>query len=601
MSEARFIIGIDLGTTNSTIAYVDSTEENPLSRTLRIPQIIAPGEIAEEDSLPSFLFLPENGTYTPGSLNLAWSREDQSSTAGAYARKLGSTMPGHIVSSAKSWLCSENVDRMDAILPAGAQDERKISPLDASSHYLKHIAEAWNFIMAKDDPSLEIANQQVILTVPASFDAIARDLTVLAADEAGLQATLLEEPQAAFYNWLQEHEGTWRDQVQAGSTILVCDIGGGTSDFSLIGADDEDGELILKRIAVGRHILLGGDNMDMTLAYAVQQKLRTRLNPKQMAGLIHACRQAKERICSDPSIESEKITILGSGSSLIGGTLSSELTRAEIQQLLLEGFTPKCEFGRESQKNVRSGLRSFGLNYESDTALTRHLSEFLALHSPLDENNQQILPAAILFNGGVSKADLLRQRVCDVLNDWKGEEASVLTGIDPDLAVARGAAWYGHVRRGNSIRIKSGSAHSYYIGIESSMPAVPGFPPPMDALCVVPFGTEDGTDLDVPMENLGLMIGESCQFRFFSSNQRNEDSVGTLLDEFSLDALHEMPPMTASLTDETAQNGGLVAVKLQTELTEIGTMRLWFHEVDGDRKWRLEFNLASQADGESAE
>ena len=601
MSDSRYIIGIDLGTTNSTIAYVDTQSDTPESKTLAIPQVIAPGEVASETSLPSFLFLPEISTMSPGSLNLPWSKSDEDSTVGLYARKLGSTQPGRVVSSAKSWLCSENVDRMAAILPNGADEERKISPVEASAKYLNHIASAWDNAFAKEDPEAAIANQQVILTVPASFDAVARELTVMAADEAGLNATLLEEPQAAFYNWLHEHEDSWREKVDAGSNILVCDIGGGTSDFSLIGVEDEEGDLTLNRLAVGNHILLGGDNMDITLAYAVQQKLRQRLNPKQMAALIHQCRQAKERLCSDPEAEAEKITILGSGSSLIGGTLSSELTREEISTLLLDGFTPQCEFGSETNKDVRSGLRSFGLNYESDTALTKHLSEFLSTHAPLDESGNKVLPAAILFNGGVSKADLLRDRISSVLNSWKGQDIEILTGIDPDLAVARGAAWYGFVKRGNSIRIKSGSARSYYIGIESSMPAVPGFPPPMDALCVIPFGTENGSSLDVPMENLGLVIGESCQFRFFSSNNRQEDELGKLLDEFTIEELVELPPMTTLLTDDSGNSGNIAAVKLSSEFTEIGTIKLWFNEVGSDRRWKLEFDLGEEESSEDAE
>ncbi|MCH2206491.1 MAG: Hsp70 family protein [Lentisphaerales bacterium] len=601
MSESRYIIGIDLGTTNSTVAYVDTQDETPNSQSFKIPQIIAPGEIEAAESLPSFLFLPEMSTLGPGSLNLPWNSEDADTAVGAYAKKVSSTQPGRVVSSAKSWLCSENVDRMSSILPAGSQDERKVSPVEACAEYLKHIAAAWNHAMASEDESLTINNQQVILTVPASFDAAARELTVLAAEEAGLNITLLEEPQAAFYNWLHEHEDSWRDKVEAGSSILVCDVGGGTTDFSLIGVEDKGGDLTLNRIAVGNHILLGGDNMDITLAYAIQQKLKTRLNPKQMAGLIHSCRQAKERLCSDPEAEVEKITVLGSGSSLIGGTLSSELTRDEINTLLLDGFTPECEFGAETNKDVRAGLRTFGLSYATDTALTRHLSEFLMKHALKNEDGSSKLPSAILFNGGVSKADLLRDRIYDVLNSWSEAETEVITGIDPDLAVARGAAWYGFVRRGNSIRIKSGSAHSYYIGIESSMPAVPGFPPPMDALCVVPFGTEDGSSFEVPMDNLGLIIGESCQFRFFSSTERQEDQLGILLDEFSLDGLNEMAPMTSILTDESGESGNIASVRLESELTEIGTLKLWFHEIDSDRRWRLEFNLGEESEDSEVE
>ena len=370
MSTSPFIIGIDLGTTNSTLAYVDTREEDPQSQTLAIPQIIAPGEIAPATSLPSYIFLPEMSTQAPGSLNLPWDSTDADSTVGQYARKLGSTQPGRVVSSAKSWLCSESIDRMAAVLPAGSQEGRKMSPLDASAAYLQHLAQAWDYQMAADNDDFKMARQQVILTVPASFDAIARELTVLAAEEAGLNVTLLEEPQAAFYNWLHEHVDNWREQVEANSSILVCDIGGGTSDFSLIGVEDSEGDLGLKRIAVGDHILLGGDNMDMTLAYAIQQKLGKRLNPKQMSALIHSCRTAKEKLCSDPDIQSEKITILGSGSSLIGGTMSSELTREEISTLLLEGFTPACELDAEINKNpacrpafIRTQLRQRHCSY----------------------------------------------------------------------------------------------------------------------------------------------------------------------------------------------------------------------------------------------
>ncbi len=592
MSKSRYIIGIDLGTTNSSIAYVDTESGSPESLTLPITQIIAPGEVANENCLPSFLYLPELTTISPGSLNLPWSTGNEDFAVGFYARKLGASLPGKIVASAKSWLCADNVDRLSPILPIEAEDERKISPVEASAKYLKHLAAVWDNQFAKNDKSLAIRHQEVVLTVPASFDAVARELTVKAAEEAGLQVTLLEEPQAAFYNWLHEHEENWRNLVEAGSNILVCDIGGGTSDFSLIGVENENGDLSLKRLAVGNHILLGGDNMDFTLAYAIQQKLKQRLNAKQLAALIHQCRQAKEKLLSDNSIEKEKITILGSGSSLIGGTLNSELTRDEVNTLLLNGFTPECPFGEKTNKALNSGLRSFGLKYETDTALTKHLSEFLTIHAPETSDGKKQLPSAILFNGGVTKATLLRKRVVDLMNSWKGEEVTVLTGIDPDLAVARGAAWYGFVKRGNAIRIKSGSPLSYYIGIESSMPAVPGFPPPLEALCVLPFGTENGTSLNVPMKKLGLVTGETCQFRLFSSNNRPEDKLGERIDEFSLDQLTELPPLTTVMTDNTANNNGnIVAVKIASEFTEIGTIKIWFNEVGSERRWQLEFEL----------
>ncbi|MFQ5560052.1 MAG: Hsp70 family protein, partial [Nitrospinota bacterium] len=309
---SRFIIGIDLGTTNSTISYVDTQSETPQVQTLPIPQVIAPGEISSRETLPSYLFLPESSTIRPDSLNLPWAKEECDFAVGIYAKNISASTPGKVVSSAKSWLCCENIDRKEKNLPVtGNAGERKLSSVETISEYLRHMASAWDFSMAKDDPTFTIFNQQVVLTVPASFDAVARELTVKAAEKAGLSVTLLEEPQAAFYAWLHEHQESFREKIQPGETILVCDIGGGTTDFSLIGVDENEGDLELTRIAVGDHILLGGDNMDITLAYRLQQKIGSRLNVKQMAGLIHSCRTAKEKLSENTDLEEEKITVLG--------------------------------------------------------------------------------------------------------------------------------------------------------------------------------------------------------------------------------------------------------------------------------------------------
>lgn len=592
-TESRYIIGIDLGTTNTTISYVDTQEENPISKTLPIPQIIAPGEVAERDTLPSYVYLADPANLNEGSLDLPWDEDHKDYCVGAYASKMSSSLPTMIVASAKSWLCNESVEKMDDILPFATEANRKISPVEASTYYLDHIAEAWNYAMAEDDLNLEIFNQQVVLTVPASFDAVARELTVQAAELAGLNVTLLEEPQAAFYSWLHENEVNWRDQLQAGDSVLVCDIGGGTSDFSLIAVEDNEGELTLRRQAVGNHILLGGDNMDMTLAYVVQQKLGKQLNAKQMAALIHSCRQAKEKLCADPEATSETITILGSGSSLIGGTLQSELTRDEVYQFILNGFTPDVSFDDSVQRQTRSGLRSFGLNYETDTALTRHLAEFLRNNTTQADGSVK-MPVAVLFNGGVSKADLLRDKILANLNTWSEQELVSLSGTDPDLAVARGAAWFGFSKRGNAIRIKSGTAFSYYLGIESSMPAVPGFPPPIDAVCAIPFGSEDGTTLELPLDHLGLLVGEKTEFKFFSSQDRQEDEVGSVINSFGISELTELPALTAELKDEENEGTNIVPIKLSAHVTDIGTIQIWCHALNSDKEWRLEFELSEE-------
>lgn len=590
LSESRYIIGIDLGTTNTTISYVDTREENPVSKTLSVPQIIAPGEVAESTTLPSYVYLADPTNLKEGSLDLPWDADHKDYCVGAYASKMPSSLPTMIVSSAKSWLCNDSVEKMDDILPFSTDANRKISPVEASTHFLDHIAEAWNYAMAQEDFDLEIFNQQVVLTVPASFDAVARELTVQAAELAGLNVTLLEEPQAAFYSWLHENEENWRDQLETGDSVLVCDIGGGTSDFSLIAVEDQEGELTLRRQAVGNHILLGGDNMDMTLAYVVQQKLNKQLNAKQFSALIHSCRKAKETLCANEDSTSETITVLGSGSSLIGGTLQSELTREEVYQFILNGFTPDAAFDEEVKRQTRAGLRSFGLNYESDTALTRHLAEFLRKNATQADGTVKF-PVAVLFNGGVSKADLLRDKILSNLNSWSGKELVSLSGTDPDLAVARGAAWFGFSKRGNAIRIKSGTAFSYYLGIESSMPAVPGFPPPTDGVCAIPFGSEDGTTLELPLENLGLLVGEKTEFRFFSSNERQEDEVGSTVNSFSIGELTELPALSAELKDEDNEGTNIVPVKISAHVTDIGTIQIWCHALNSDKEWRLEFEL----------
>ena len=583
-TQSRYIIGIDLGTTNSSLSYVDTHADEPTVQLLKIPQIIAPGEIEALDSLPSFLYLADENTSASGQLKMPW-QEDASICAGLHARKIASSQPSRVASSAKSWLCTPGQDPTAEYLPADEQAERKVSPVDALSIYLRHLSAAWNEQM---DESID--SQDLILTVPASFNALARELTVLAAEEAGLNPILLEEPQAAFYIWIRENEANWRELVEEDSNILVVDIGGGTTDFSLIGINNEGGNMNLQRAAVGNHLLLGGDNMDFTLAYAMQQKLRTRLNTRQFTSLVHICRQAKETLLSADAPEQVDITVLGAGSSLIGGTLKTTLNQEEVDRYILQGFLPECALEDKAQNDARSGLRSFGLNFESDAAISRHLAEFITKNCP--DNT----PSTILFNGGVTRATQLRERLGKILASWSGKEISVLSGTDPDLAVAGGAAWYGYVRRGNSIRIKAGSALSYYIGLESNMPAVPGFAPPVDAICVIPAGTEDGTTLPVPVEDLALLIGEDSQFRFFCSNDRKEDQLGSIVMDADLD-LSELPALHKNLkvSDEQDSASRLVPVELEAIFTEIGTVQVWGKEKQGEGKWRLEFDLQEGA------
>ena len=597
----RYVIGIDLGTTNIVVAYLDLSQENASPQIFEIPQVIEDGEIAEKKTLPAFLYLPRPGEFTPGSLDLPWA-QDRTFCVGIFARWKASTVPENTISSAKSWLCAPNVERLSSILPwTRTEPTQKISPLETSKRYLEHIKDAWNhsFGQGGEDDSFE--NQEIILTVPASFDAVARELTVQAAELAGFNVTLLEEPQGAFYAWLQEHDHSWRELLSPEEKVLVCDIGGGTTDFTLIEAYDENGNLGLKRVAVGNHILLGGDNLDLTLAYYLANKLKRekgiRLDDYQMVGMAHACREAKENLAGSPDCPPEKITVLGRGSSVIGGAQTIDLTYDELVNCIAEGFFPLCEFTDTPIKQQTSGLREFGLSYESDPAITKHLASFLSSHSATnDDKRASSVPTAVLFNGGVSKSGLFQERIVSAINLWKDDSnhpITVLTGTHPDLAVAVGACWYGFVCQGNAIRVKAGSARSYYIGMESTMPAVPGFTPPIKAICVVPFGMEEGTELDIPYYGLGLVVGEATNFRFFAANNRKEDQMGDTLEGIEAYDVNELPALVAELPidDPETKPGTLVPIRLRSVLTEIGILQIWCIEENGNRSWKLEYEL----------
>jgi len=598
LDDPRYIVGIDLGTTHSVVAYTRAAladDESPDVHLLRILQVVAPGETNAQPLLPSFLFLPGPHDVPEGALGLPWDpRGDYA--IGEFARNRGAELPARLIASAKSWLSHRGVDRTQPILPWDAPaDARRASPLEASARYLEHIRNAWNYQMAGDDPRARLEDQEIYLTVPASFDAVARELTVQAAHMAGLgNLTLLEEPQAAFYAWLEMQRDRWRDLIKVGETILVCDVGGGTTDFSLIHVTEEDGSLALRRVAVGDHILLGGDNMDLTLAYAVRAKLAqrgTQLDNWQFRGLAHSCRRAKERLLNDPTLEAEPVVILGRGTSLIGGTIRTELTRQEIEAVLLQGFFPIGAATDYPQRKPQVGIREMGLPYASDPAITRHLAYFLSRQVAGGDGTSSVaFPSAVLFNGGVMKAGPLREQVLRALREWNGSgDVRELQAANLDLAVALGSAYYGLARKGRGIRIRAGAPRTYYIGIESSMPAVPGIPTPMKALCVVPFGMEEGTEADIREKEFGLVVGDQAVFHFLASATRQADVVGEEVEDWSGE-IQEVATLETRLpaTDE-ADGGAIIPVWLQSKITEVGTLELWC--VAGDRRWRLEFNI----------
>jgi molecular chaperone DnaK (HSP70) len=585
--DARFVVGIDLGTTNSSLAYVD-TAEGPAVKMLELPQLVAPGTVAGRPLLPSFLYLASAAEFPKGALDLPWG--GQPFAVGELARAHGWQVPMRLVSSAKSWLSHAGVDRTAAILPplppgAEAVDVERVSPVEVSARYLRHLRSAWDHLMARGDESARLAAQDVYLTVPASFDAAARELTVRAATAAGLEVTLLEEPQAAFYSWLGHHGEKWRKLLNVGDVVLVCDVGGGTTDFSLISVNDEGGQLALSRIAVGDHILLGGDNMDLALSATVAARLAdegTKLDAWQSRSLTHACRAAKESLLSDGDLQKAPVAVLGRGRSLVGGTIQSELQRSDVQSLILDGFFPSCGAGDLPRTKKRTGLQELGLPFAADPAVTRHLAKFIGSHKSA---------SAILFNGGVMKSPPLRRRIVETLDSWSDDPENdllVLDGTDFDLAVAHGAAYYGLVRRGKGVRIRGGTARTYYIGVESSMPAVPGMEPPLKAICVAPRGMEEGTDAEVAGEELGLVVGEPAEFRFLSSTTR-ADPVGAVVED--RDGIDDTAPMEIDLPPSpTGQKGQLVPVRLSARVTEVGTLEVWCVARDGAR-WKLEYDL----------
>ena len=607
---AKYIVGIDLGTTNSALARCAAVAEEEESRieVRSIPQLVNPNEVAERTLLPSFLYIPGEFDFPRGSIALPWEPEPRL-VIGELARKRGAESPNRLVASAKSWLSYAGVNRTTPILPWQAPEEvPKLSPVEASSQFLQYLRTVWDNGEAGEQPELALANQDVLLTVPASFDEEARELTRRAAEQAGYQhVTLLEEPQAAFYAWLEDQGDAWRSRIKVGDLVLVCDVGGGTTDFSLIMVSEENGELTLKRVAVGDHILLGGDNMDLALARLLQQQFEAsgqRVDTWQLHGLWHQCRMAKEKLFESLETQSHPITLLGKGTKLIGGTITTELARENLDQVLIEGFFPKVASGDLPARQRRVGLQELGLPYAADPAITRHLARFLSeqvRNSPEAAGIRRgpsglACPTHILFNGGVMKAAVLRERVVEVLSNWLRQEGfealgaeQILEAHDLEHAVARGAAYYGKARYGRGVRIRSGASRTYYIGIESAMPSVPGMEAPLKALCVVPFGMEEGTEVMIPGREFGLVVGEPAEFRFLKSSVRKQDQVGSMLEDWGTE-IEELSPLEVTLKLDGRQ-GTVVPVRLETRVTELGTLEVWCVSRDGAYRWKLELNI----------
>lgn len=593
---AEYVIGIDLGTTNSVLAYAPLAAERAQVQLLPLPQLTAAGTVESRTMLPSFLYLADESEAESGSLDLPWGRSID--VVGEWARRRAAESPERTVGAAKSWLAHSRVDRRQPILPWGAgTDVRKVSPVTAARRYLEHVAAAWGAAF----PESPIERQEVVLTVPASFDAGARELTREAALAAGLpeNLVLLEEPQAAVYSWLDAVGDRWRRLLKVGDTLLVCDVGGGTTDLTLVSVAEENGELVLRRLAVGNHLLVGGDNMDLALAHFAAERFAEKnvsLDPWQSVALWHSCRAAKESLLAADGPEKHPVAVLGRGRRVVGGTVSIELDRASAASLLLDGFFPRCALGDKPARRRASGFQELGLPFESDTAITRHVAAFLQAHG---DENQPIRPSHVLFNGGVFKADAFRRRMLDVLGEWFADAggAAALEGPhDLDHAVARGAAHYGFAKHRGGMRIRGGTARAYYVGIETAGPAVPGAPRPLRALCVAPIGMEEGTETDVPGAEIGLVVGEPAQFRFFSSSVRKEDRPGVVLAQWSPDELQETDSLETLLPADESRDESFVPVRFHAKITELGVLELWCVGAQGSGRWKLEFSVRSDAE-----
>ena len=552
-------VGIDLGTTNSAIAYIDPSNAGdqafPPVRIQLVAQPVAEGRVEAVRTLPSFLYLSEPPV------------------AGVWAREQGALTPTKLVHSAKSWLSNPQVDRTAKILPwDAAEGGRLYSPVDASAWYIEDLRKAW-----EKEHGASIGDQNVVLTVPASFDEEARELSVEAARRAGIEKlTLLEEPAAAFYAWIANHLERSRAQLQDGMLVLVCDVGGGTSDFTLIRMERSGDRIDFTRTAVGKHLLLGGDNLDLTISWLAEQKLNAQLNVRQRSALRRQCAAAKERLLTEGGPERAEITVLGAGRSLIGGTLRTFITREEALELALDGFVPECGRDDKPAQEEMSAFGETGLPYVPDPAVTRHLAAFLAASG-------NVAPDAILFNGGFFIPAVLRERVARVVESWTGRKPLVMENNDLDLAVAVGAAYYSYVRStGAGLVVRGGLPRTYYIGLDSGR-----------AVTVVPRGTENGVTLALDQERLELVANKPVSFRLYSSLTRLEDAQGSMVEIG--EELHQHAPLHAVIRYGKPGETRQVPVKLVAKLTEVGTLELWADSKVSDNRWRLQFELRKQA------
>jgi len=590
MAASRFVVGIDLGTTNTACAYVDTSAGRTIE-VFEIPQLVAPGEMRPRPTLPSFLYLAGAHELPAGSLDLPWAL-GRDFCVGELAREQGARVPGRFVSSAKSWLCHGGVDRTAAILPWGAADDvPRVSPVVVSARILAHLREAWDASFP-----VPLAAQQVVLTVPASFDEVARELTLAAAGEAGLpDVVLLEEPQAAFYAWLLAHERDWRARLASHALVLVVDVGGGTTDLSLIAARTSRGELGLERVAVGEHLLLGGDNIDLALARDVEARMLPgggQLDTQRFHGLVSQARAAKERLLNDASRAEVRVSVPGRGGTVVGGALTATIARVEVESTVLDRFFPRVPADARPRWAAGLALREWGLPFAAEPEITRHVAEFLARQREAVGEGEGTLarPDALLFNGGALEPPAVRERLCDVIASWQdGERPVVLDAQSLQLAVARGAAYFGLVRRGLGVRIGSGAARTYYLGLGDA-----GADAPASVLCLVPRGMEEGESIEIAEHEFELLANRAVSFPLFTATDRIGERAGQIV-TVPPGALTSLPPIRTVLRFGGKLAEATLPVHLEVRLSEIGTLEVWCRSRTTDHRWRLEFRLRGEA------
>jgi len=595
MGEPSFVVGIDLGTTNSVLAYSDLREgKDDAIQSLSVPQFIGENTVGELSLLPSFLYSPLEQSRDGASL--PWKTDPgERFLVGAFARTQSGLLPSRVIQSSKSWLSHSRVDREGPILPWGLEGlEPKVSPLEASSAVLKHLRKAWDHQMAGGDPTLSLSQQDVVVTIPASFDEVARALTLKAARAAGLdRVTLVEEPQAAFYWWIESHRERWEEALPMGGIVLVCDIGGGTTDLSLIRVSPrQSGPPSFERLAVGRHLLLGGDNVDNALARGIEADTKRKLDIRQWVQLVSRCRAAKEQILGEDSPEKLKIQVPGSSSKLIGGSLSVEMTREKVEALILDGFLPALGSEDPGARRTRTGFVQQGLPYEQDPAVTRHILGFLRsqfAHGPSPSDEGILQPDAILFNGGATRSGLVQRRIAEVVGSWFGKGSlPMLSNLEPERAVSLGAATYGRSRRGEGIRIRGGSARSFYVTLHGD-----------ESLCVLPHGSEEGALFTVKDKRLSARTNQTVAFQLSASSTRMGDKAGDVV-RLTPDEKEPLPPLLTLLEYGKAGKEESLAVQLKCELTPLGTISMWCSSVNSPHEWRLEFALEQTTRHEGA-